>query len=295
MSSHYTRDEIVKDHFLFVSYKHDAGDVVVQGVLDYLFEQGVRFWYDADLGMGDNWIKIAEGLINNENCRGVIFFNSRGSFTSKPVHFEREFTIRKIKECEEKGIPFFVFPVSIGKPSTLRLIKSVFEVLPDDDHVIEENFSLDFLKGIAELFESSNIYCYADPDNAEAYKKSIYQKISQSLPDVIDQDAVRMKMLRESGGQGRDALTVSLGIGKDRLATAVPSSLCQKDQVVVLHNNTYVIQNGRAYNLQYDTHPNFTEAMDALERMFDCITITGYQYKPQEQPRRRNRIHRGKL
>ena len=51
----------------------------------------------------------------------------------------------------------------------------------------------------------------------------------------------------------------------------------------------------QTYNLQYDIHPNFAEAMDALERMFDCITITGYQYKPKDKRRRKNRIHRCEL
>ena len=44
------------------------------------------------------------------------------------------------------------------------------------------------------------------------------------------------------------------------------------------------------YVLKYDQHPNFTEAMDALERMFDCVKVTGYQYN--DRPRRKNRIHR---
>ena len=51
----------------------------------------------------------------------------------------------------------------------------------------------------------------------------------------------------------------------------------------------------QTYNLHCDQHPNFVEAMDALGRMFDCIHVTGYQYVPREERRRKNRIHRGKL
>lgn len=46
----------------------------------------------------------------------------------------------------------------------------------------------------------------------------------------------------------------------------------------------------QTYTLECNPHPNFAEAMDALERMFDCVKITGYQYKP-----KKNRTHRGKL
>lgn len=51
----------------------------------------------------------------------------------------------------------------------------------------------------------------------------------------------------------------------------------------------------QTYNLYCDQHPNFIEAMDALERMFDCFSTTGYQYNPQKPRRRKNRIHRGNL
>ena len=48
----------------------------------------------------------------------------------------------------------------------------------------------------------------------------------------------------------------------------------------------------QTYDYHCDVQPNFKEAMDALDRMFNCITITGYQYVPPEQRRRKNRIHR---
>ena len=48
----------------------------------------------------------------------------------------------------------------------------------------------------------------------------------------------------------------------------------------------------QTYDLHCDVNPNFQDAMDALDRMFDCITIVGYQHKPEEKNRRKNRIHR---
>lgn len=46
----------------------------------------------------------------------------------------------------------------------------------------------------------------------------------------------------------------------------------------------------QTYVLQYDTHPNFKEAIDALNRMFESVEIVGYRYK--EPKKRRNRSHR---
>ena len=48
----------------------------------------------------------------------------------------------------------------------------------------------------------------------------------------------------------------------------------------------------QTYVLQCDQRPNFKEAMDALDRMFDCIEITGYKYDPQKRRNRRHRCER---
>ena len=48
----------------------------------------------------------------------------------------------------------------------------------------------------------------------------------------------------------------------------------------------------QTYDLKCEMHPNFSEAMDALDRMFDCIHVTGYKYVPKDQRRRKNSTHR---
>ena len=47
----------------------------------------------------------------------------------------------------------------------------------------------------------------------------------------------------------------------------------------------------QTYNLVCNEHPNFKEAMDALDRMFECIHV-GYQYEPVVRNRRKNRRNR---
>ena len=100
---HYTREEIVRSDFLFISYKREDRNSTVAGVLDFLFQHGVRFWYDADLGVGQNWDEVVHELILHKNCVGAIFFNSVESFISEPVHKERGFALEKKKNKEKSS------------------------------------------------------------------------------------------------------------------------------------------------------------------------------------------------
>ncbi len=245
MSDHYTREEIVKESFLFISYKHDDRNEVVQDVLDYLFEQGVRFWYDADLSYGDKWPEVAKKLINNENCRGVIFFNSEASFKSEPVFFERQFTVEKMKACKKNGEPFFIFPVNIGKPSAIRIVKGILDGLSDSDREIERELPLKYLKEIAELFDNETIYCYADPENKSGYMESLYQKIERDLPSVVSKAALELRKLQSANSSSSP--TVTLGAFCDKPTDALPSALLGKNAAVSYNNTRYIVQDGQAY------------------------------------------------
>lgn len=50
----------------------------------------------------------------------------------------------------------------------------------------------------------------------------------------------------------------------------------------------------QTYDLKYDMHPNFADAMSSLDKMFNCVRVTGYQYVSRDQRKRKNRIRRGK-
>lgn len=246
MSNYYTREEIVKKPYVFVSYRHKDKSAVVQDVLDFLYQKGIRFWYDSDLGLGDRWSEVAESLIKNENCRGVIFFNSVDSFVSEPVYKERMFTIERMDESRRRGETFTVIPVNIGKPSTLRLIKAVFDALPDSDKDIEREFTVRYLYSIVKLFDSEMIYCYADPDNREGYMESLYQNISRSLPCVVDESTLQMKILKDAAANTAP-MTVNLGMCKSQPTSTLHSVYLQKDGVVNYNNNAYIVQGGKAY------------------------------------------------
>ena len=246
VNDHYTREELSKDDFLFISYKHGEKNSVVEDVLSFLYDEGVRFWYDADLVVSENWKKVAEGLIKHEKCRGVIFFNSVESFISEPVHEERGFCCEKIKECEKSGETFRIIPVNIGSPSAIEIMKDVFDRYADDIRGLNRDFPFKYIKNIAALFENDNIYCYADPENKDGYKKSIYETVLRLIPSVVDKSFLQMKKLQDSSG----GASVELGVCADKPTGAVPSSLLDKDGRVTLHGITYIIDGGKAYTVK---------------------------------------------
>lgn len=240
----YTKEEVVKNDFLFISYKHEDNEIVSE-VISFLVERGVRLWYDADLVIGENWTKIAESLIKHEHCRGVIFFNSEISFTSEPVYLERKYTLEKKEACDEKKIPFFVFPVNIGKTSTVRLLKAVFDSLPDDDKTIERICPLEYVEGISRLFDRRTIYCYADPDDKEGYMTKLLGHIKKALPSVIDTEALSIREIEKNFGTV--STTLSFGIRKGNVTEDLPAYFLASNQRIEHKGRKYIVEDGIAY------------------------------------------------
>lgn len=241
MNSHYTKEEIVQDSFLFVSYKSEDKDIVFD-VLDFLIEDGVRLWFDADLVIGNKWTEVVRDLICHPNCCGVIFFNSVESFKSEPVFYERRYTREKIEACKNTDKPFCIFPVNIGQPSTMLLLKAVFASLPDDRKEIERSFPLEYLGDITSLFGNDIIYCYADPNCVDEYKQRLYDNISKALPSVID------KTVLPPTGANSSRSGIELGIRKSTPTGKLPSWMLSEDKRLSYKGEDFIVSGGVAYS-----------------------------------------------
>ena len=242
MEQHYTKSEIENSDFLFVSYKHDDAEIV-SAMISQLYDKGVRLWYDADLHIGDNWLKIAGELINNPNCKGVIFFNSIASFKSQPVHNERMLTLSRIKADKERGRTFHIFPINISCGSNVFLLKKVFDSLPDEPISLAREFPFDFVKVITELFTDDTIY--AAPDDLEACAQKLFASIKTKIPNAIDTDYLHMKKLEQNFEQTR--VNFELGVCKGEPVSTLPIYELQRDQVLTVKNEPYIIWNKQGY------------------------------------------------
>jgi hypothetical protein len=236
VAEYFTKEEVVKSDFLFVSYKHEDKAVVLDTV-NFLLDEGIRLWYDSDLIAGNKWTTIAEGLIKHENCRGVIFFNSIPAFMSDPIYKERTFVLERLEEQNKSADtdrPFIYFPVNVGETSTMRFLKTIFPQLPEGDADTERVFPLKYIKTIVELFDSDVIYCHADEKGE--YKAQLLGYISKALPTVVDKKTV----IRAPG-------SITFGLCRAAFSTALPSYFLTKDQRADYQNVTYIVQSGHAY------------------------------------------------
>ncbi len=185
MSKHYAEKDITESKFLFASYSHQNA-AVVHNAIDFLLEQGIQVWFDKALHNGDDWDVVAKEKIDHENCVGVIFFNSPQSYISDPVSKERQFTIDKCKKSEESGKKFHIFVLNIEKTSTLRILREVFMMLPDNDAEISKVLKTKQVSIILEMFPDTRIYSYLTNENTENVMKSLCDDIIKKAPETYN-------------------------------------------------------------------------------------------------------------
>lgn len=247
MADYYSSEEIVKGDFLFVSYRHADRDTVY-GIVDLLLSMGVRLWCDKDLKAGDDWNERVRVILEHPNCRGVIFFNSINAFMSAAIAKERAITKEKQRQCLEKGVPFLVLPVNIGKPSTMRLLKQAFAELADDDEEIDFKLPLESINDIVDLFNSKTLYVYADGNNAESCAESVFSSIERTLPTAIDISKIKMKSLGKSLTKTVGELPcVVMGKYKGVSFDVLPPHLLERNGIVEHLGVSYIIEGEKAY------------------------------------------------
>ena len=209
MPEYFTEETVVTEKFLFISYSHEE-KTQVREMADWLIGEGVRLWYDADLHNGDNWIEVARRVLAHENCIGTIFFNSYSSYISDPVAEEREISLKKKEKWAEVGKTFHTFVVNMGKPSTMRLVKQVFDSLADNDGDIKRALTTQQLGVILELFNDSCIYSFMDPEQPEAFRPAFLEDLIKRAPEVVNKTEIT---LQELGKLSKNA-GISFKLGK---------------------------------------------------------------------------------
>ncbi|MBR5523874.1 MAG: toll/interleukin-1 receptor domain-containing protein [Clostridia bacterium] len=232
MAKFYTEETVVKEPFLFVSYKHDDHKEIVLNGIQYLLEQGVRLWYDVDFyaRMGDNWDDEAQKLIMHPNCRGMIFFNSVQSFVSGSIHKERSFALEKIKACGQKN--FRLLGMNLAQPSILEIMRAVFQSIPDANQLALE-FPLEHIRCLAELFNNdSTLYEFVpesvDPQHPETYMQRPLSTIMQNIKDAVNP----VDLL--------DCNTITLGRFKNTPATNLPIKTPKTETIFPWANKRYI-------------------------------------------------------
>ncbi len=138
------------DDYLFISYAHKNGDRVLS-VLNELEKRKIRFWYDAGIEAGSNWVRSVASHLKNANA--VVLFLSRDFlFHSQNCARELNYAVSEKKEMLCVLLESVSLPEDIAMQlSTVKKIdgegKTAIEIAEEIAESLGESFVGDGQKG----------------------------------------------------------------------------------------------------------------------------------------------------
>lgn len=126
---HYDGDE----PYVFISYSHNSADRIYS-FLWYLYQKGVRFWYDDGLEYGENW--ESNVALKIKNASTVWFFFDENFFTSSSLKKEVKF----VKDNNIAYVPIYYTGVVCRKIYG-QLIVNDIAINEDVDELYRQVFS----------------------------------------------------------------------------------------------------------------------------------------------------------
>ena len=167
-------------NYIFISYAH-ADYKKVYAALAYMYEKGVRFWYDDGLTAGKSWEKEAKERIRDPKCSGAIFFLSNNLFLSNSVI---KVELPCILGVDEKGdalegvLPLNYFCVNLTENNPSDIIFDVFAELRSRGH------GTTWLKLLSTAFPDEMTYISS---NERDYESKLLEQIRKCF-NVVDSD-----------------------------------------------------------------------------------------------------------
>ncbi len=190
-------EKIIANHYIFVSYSHRDADAVRED-MTALIARGVRVWYDEHMRIGEKWSDIAEKRINDENCVGVLFYNSPNSFISTAVQEEQKMASERAKNGD-----FHIWAVHIDAKPTSQICIDAIPLHPN----CQEYFTTT-MRFQQDLFDS-RILCIMRSES-EATVERIYNEIAEPY-HIVDNENNLMDDARKSNRSIGETNEITLG------------------------------------------------------------------------------------
>lgn len=133
--------------FVFVSYSKKDAEKVYPTILE-LQKKGVNLWIDTNLTgtEGTSWQDNAFNVINEMNCKKILFFMSVNSFFSVPVCAELAYTINEDVINNHAGEKVNIVPISVNGGN-------IGNVIDDCRNTDLKEFSKKLGKEFTEIFQ----------------------------------------------------------------------------------------------------------------------------------------------
>lgn len=179
------------DHYMFISYSHNDSNIVYND-LSFLYENHVNFWYDKELNAGDKWDEVVRGVIESQNCKGVIFYLSSNYFKSEACEKEIELAFTKYKNDPT----FTIILISPYGLSVLEIIRNVFLELKDcSSKELEQNMPQSRLEKISKYFSKNILYLVPDINDVNKHLINLCNTLKgKKLPVFSDDESMLEKV-----------------------------------------------------------------------------------------------------
>lgn len=191
-----------KDDFLFVSYSSKDKQFVDE-IVNSLKQQGVNIWIDDELKshVGEEWFAPVEDRMTSKYCKGVLFFISKDSVSSKQVLREIEYTMSNEVKGSHRGQKLRILPIEVEEN-----IKKIDEWLYDlrdakedeketNEHWKEEQQTIDAIREIC--FPDNNIVRIQLLHDKSEMIKQLMATIKRELFSVLKPETVEEMMYDE--------------------------------------------------------------------------------------------------
>ena len=208
-------------NYVFISYSRKDKDIVYSDLRE-MNKLGVRFWYDDDIGAGENWREIVKEKITSEKCVGVIFYLSKNTIFSEPIETEIKMVFGA--NSNRKNNFAIVIDYDDFNFSLDKIIEN--ECKKTNDITLLERANL-----VKNIFVSDNNYLFRTP-KANDFTKHFYKMVLRissfgALPlDILSKLVPDYSNF--SFKDYEDGLEISAYDGKEEIVY-LPEKICDKE------------------------------------------------------------------
>lgn len=153
-------------NYVFISYSRKDKEIVYSDLRE-MNKLGVRFWYDDDIGAGENWREIVKEKITSEKCVGIIFYLSKNTIFSEPIETEIKMVFGANRERKNN------FAIVIDYDN---LNFSLDKIIDNECKKTSDITLLERATLVKNIFVSDNNYLFRTPEIGD-FTKHFYKMI----------------------------------------------------------------------------------------------------------------------
>lgn len=125
-------EESFSEQYAIISYSH-SDTSFVKSELSMYDKHGICYWFDEQMQGGESYKKQFFEKLDNENCKGIIFFISESFLLSSNCADEMEYFLNnykcKIEDNEKEKFCFFVLPDSFPLSGSCNIAINIENIM----------------------------------------------------------------------------------------------------------------------------------------------------------------------